>query len=71
MPYRRPIDEVMWRCVQAGLTQKWVTELNRLYAKQAKQAGGTEVKEEVKEVDSEDGLVRRCANSMNAKFVKE
>ena len=60
MPYRRTFDIVMWRCVQSGLTQKWVLDLNKLYWKEAQAAKSQEERNRDAEAAAavrDDGLV--------------
>ena len=54
VPYRRTVDEVMWRCKQAGLLEKWIEELNPMYASQGNGARG----EEPVDDDIDDDKVR-------------
>ena len=62
IPYRRTFDTVMWRCVQAGLTQKWLLDVNKLYWMEAQAAKSEEQRKREAEAGAavrEDGLVSR------------
>ena len=63
VPYRRTFDQVMWRCVQAGLTSKWVSDLNKIYWKQVNNRKTDQQRlEDALKISSkrDDGLVREC-----------
>ncbi|KAK4323235.1 hypothetical protein Pmani_006019 [Petrolisthes manimaculis] len=70
-PYRKPFDKVMWWCVQAGLIDKWLKDLNLFYLKERLEKRSPEERrrdEEEAETSKEDGMIVLNLNHLQGPF---
>ncbi|XP_018019213.2 ionotropic receptor 21a-like [Hyalella azteca] len=64
-PYMRTIDQLMQRCLQAGLVSRWVLQLNKLYAKEKHENSSTD--DVLRPID--DGLVVLQMSHLQGPFI--
>ncbi|KAK3855891.1 hypothetical protein Pcinc_037740 [Petrolisthes cinctipes] len=70
-PYRKPFDKVMWWCVQAGLIDKWLKDLNLFYLKERLEKRSPEERkrdEEEAQIRKDDGLIVLNLNHLQGPF---
>lgn len=70
-PYLKAFDKVMWRCVQAGLIDKWLKDLNSFYLKKRLEKRSLEkqrMNKEKAEIRKDDGMVSQEVKFTNLTF---
>ncbi|CAL4099409.1 unnamed protein product, partial [Meganyctiphanes norvegica] len=60
-PYARKFDALMWRCLQVGLIDKWLKDLNAIYLKEAQDNKTPEEKKKETKKENEDNDAGRTA----------